>query len=154
ALAFALVALPWYVWIGAETKTDFLRGFFLTHNLGRFLSPMENHRGPVFYYVLAFVVGFAPWSAFFGLACWYSAGEWKRAKAAEKRSSVLPDAGGFGSCAGVLPQAHAFLWCWIAVTFIFFSLAATKLPNYILPLYPPAALLTARFLDCWRRGVV
>ena len=33
-------------------------------------------------------------------------------------------------------------------------LSETKLPNYILPVYPPMALLTARFLDRWRRGVV
>jgi 4-amino-4-deoxy-L-arabinose transferase-like glycosyltransferase len=33
-----------------------------------------------------------------------------------------------------------------------FSVAATKLPNYILPLYPAVALLTARFLDGWRTG--
>ena len=35
----------------------------------------------------------------------------------------------------------------------FFSLARTKLPNYILPAYPPLALLTARFLVRWRAGV-
>src|SRR5262249_54705542 len=33
----------------------------------------------------------------------------------------------------------------------FFSLARTKLPNYILPLYPPVALLTAYYLEGWRR---
>jgi 4-amino-4-deoxy-L-arabinose transferase-like glycosyltransferase len=33
--------------------------------------------------------------------------------------------------------------CWIAVYVGFFSLASTKLPNYVLPAYPPLALLTA-----------
>ncbi len=46
-----------------------------------------------------------------------------------------------------------FLLCWFLVVFVFFSLAATKLPNYILPLYPAVALLVARALDDWRLGL-
>jgi hypothetical protein len=46
-----------------------------------------------------------------------------------------------------------FLICWAAVYVGFFSLAQTKLPNYILPVYPPLALLTARFLLRWRVGL-
>jgi 4-amino-4-deoxy-L-arabinose transferase-like glycosyltransferase len=45
---------------------------------------------------------------------------------------------------------YRFLACWIAVYFIAFTAASTKLPNYILPLYPAVAILTARFLDRWR----
>ena len=37
---------------------------------------------------------------------------------------------------------------------MFFSIAATKLPNYILPLYPALAILTARMLDRWRTGEI
>ena len=51
-------------------------------------------------------------------------------------------------------MALRFLWCWIAVFLAFYSLAATKLPNYILPVCVPLALLTGRFLDRWRRGEV
>src|SRR5262249_25174951 len=50
--------------------------------------------------------------------------------------------------------AFQFLLCWFAVYFVFFSKASTKLPNYILPLYPAAAALTAVLLDRWRRGEV
>ena len=69
-LVFLLVALPWYVWVGIETKTDFLRGFFLKHNVGRFLSPMENHRGPIFYYPVVLLLGFLPWSLFLLPTIW------------------------------------------------------------------------------------
>jgi 4-amino-4-deoxy-L-arabinose transferase-like glycosyltransferase len=37
---------------------------------------------------------------------------------------------------------------------MFFSAAQTKLPNYIGPLYPAVALLTARFLVRWREGAI
>jgi hypothetical protein len=49
-------------------------------------------------------------------------------------------------------SSSRFLACWIFVYFVFFSLAGTKLPNYILPVYPAVAILTGRFLDEWRRG--
>src|SRR5207247_1540204 len=48
--------------------------------------------------------------------------------------------------------ATTFLLSWAAVWLGFFSLAQTKLPNYILPVYPPIALLIAKYLDGWRRG--
>src|SRR5262249_23088135 len=47
-----------------------------------------------------------------------------------------------------------FLASWIIVYLVFFSLSGTKLPNYILPIYPAAAIWTARFLDEWRRGLI
>ena len=51
-------------------------------------------------------------------------------------------------------DAYRFVWCWIAIYLLAFTLAATKLPNYILPVFPPFALLIARFLDRWRRRVI
>src|SRR5262249_43034489 len=71
-LAFVLVALPWCVWVGVETKGQFLKEFFLTHNVRRALTPMEGHRGPPYYYVGVLLVGFAPWSVFLGLALWHA----------------------------------------------------------------------------------
>jgi 4-amino-4-deoxy-L-arabinose transferase-like glycosyltransferase len=53
---------------------------------------------------------------------------------------------------GSAQRAHRFLVCWFAAYLVFFSAAATKLPNYVLPLYPALAILTARFLTRWRAG--
>jgi 4-amino-4-deoxy-L-arabinose transferase-like glycosyltransferase len=136
-VAFALVALPWYILVGSETKTDFLRGFLLTHNVGRFLSPMENHRGGPLYYVLVLAAGFAPWSVFLGPTLWY----------ARRKNPAEPQAAREG-------DPYRFLWCWLGVYLVFFTVSATKLPNYILPLCAPAAVLTAHFFDRWRRGVL
>jgi 4-amino-4-deoxy-L-arabinose transferase-like glycosyltransferase len=136
-LAFLLVVLPWYTWVGVETRAAFLRGFFFNHNLGRYLNPMESHTGPIYYYAVVLLLGFLPWSAFLGLSAWYSV-----CRSPSDNTEV-------GS-----PYPCRFLWCWIAVYFVFFTPAGTKLPNYILPLYAPVALLTAHFLDRWRRGIV
>jgi len=146
-LAFAVTALPWYVWVGAETKGEFLRGFFWVHNVSRYCAPMEGHGGPPYYYLLTLILGFVPWSVFLGLTLWYAVQESRtqdRGLRIDPDDSARPD-----------PRSSVrFLWCWIAVYLVFFSLSSTKLPNYILPVYAPMALLTARFLDRWQRGFV
>lgn len=128
-LLFGLVAAPWYAWVAADTKASFLSGFLLKHNVGRFLSPMENHRGPVYYYLIVLAAGLAPWSIFLGPTVWAAFG---RRVSSEERGDV-----------------YSFLWWWIGLYLLFFTISGTKLPNYILPLYPPAALLTGRFLERW-----
>jgi hypothetical protein len=37
-----------------------------------------------------------------------------------------------------------FLWAWAGVTIVLFTIAATKLPHYVLPAFPPIAILLAR----------
>jgi 4-amino-4-deoxy-L-arabinose transferase-like glycosyltransferase len=89
------------------------------------------------YYVGAVIALFAPWSCIYGPTFWYAAA------AARKRPPATSE----------LPtelRAHRLLLCWFALYLVFFSLAATKLPNYVAPLYPALALLTARFLTRWR----
>lgn len=137
-LVVLLIALPWYVWVGVETKAAFLKGFFFTHNVGRYLQPMERHGGPVYYYLVVLLLGFAPWSVLLGPTVAASIAEQRRA--------------GPSSGERLLSSAHVFLWCWFATYVVFFSLGQTKLPNYILPAYAPLAVLTARYLERWRLG--
>jgi 4-amino-4-deoxy-L-arabinose transferase-like glycosyltransferase len=139
SLAFLLVAAPWYIWVGVETKGEWLAGFFWKHNIERSLQSLENHRGPFYYYPLVLIAGLTPWSVFLGPTAWYS---WKRLKPCADLSAEGDD-----------PRAaRQFLLCWTGVWLVFFTLVRTKLPNYILPVYPAIALLTASFLDDWRRG--
>jgi 4-amino-4-deoxy-L-arabinose transferase-like glycosyltransferase len=134
-LVFAAIGLPWFALVGSETKGQFLRGFFIVHNRDRFLNPMEGHGGGAYYHLLSFLVGFVPWSTFLGPVV------------AQSTRGIR----------GRLPNQEVavplkFLTCWFGVYLLFFSVSGTKLPNYILPLYPAAALLTGWFLEGWRRG--
>lgn len=140
-LVWVLVAVPWYALVISETRGAYL-AFFKDENANRFLNPMEGHRGPVVYYLGAVLAFFAPWSVFLGGAVWY----------AVKGARQSPPA-----AAGGLPtetRAYRFLLCWAGCYLVFFSLAATKLPNYIAPLYPALAVLTARMLVRWREGAI
>jgi 4-amino-4-deoxy-L-arabinose transferase-like glycosyltransferase len=145
SLVFVLVAAPWYIWVGVETKGEWLYGFFWKHNVERGLGVMENHDGPFFYYGLLLIAGLTPWSVFLGPTAWHA---WK----ANGRRQQAGDNPHQPADAGRSPIQ--FLLCWIAVCFVFFTVVRTKLPNYILPAYPAVALLTASFLDDWRRGQI
>jgi 4-amino-4-deoxy-L-arabinose transferase-like glycosyltransferase len=162
-LTLLLVAGPWYGLVSAETRGAWAKAFFLNENINRALTPMEDHRGPVFYHAAALLVLFAPWSAFIGATVWYGV---KAARAPRPHPPGPPALGGQrGDEAGDLitsgshpadvqgeVRAHRFLLCWVAAYLTVFSLVSTKLPNYVLPLYPALAVLTARFLVRWRDG--
>jgi 4-amino-4-deoxy-L-arabinose transferase-like glycosyltransferase len=148
ALAFALVAAPWYILVGVITHANFLTGFLYKHNVDRFLSTMENHRGSVLYYPIAILVGSMPWSLFAAATVW--AAFWSCVRQPSSRWQAAwekaADASGRG---GV--SAYRFLTAWIVVYLTFFSISATKLPNYVLPVIVPWTLLSARLLDRWRK---
>ena len=65
-----LVAVPWFILVGLETRWYFHAGFFLTHNFSRFNAPMEGHRGPFYYHLVVILAAFAPWSIFLGATVW------------------------------------------------------------------------------------
>jgi len=137
-LAFILVAAPWYILVTVETRGAWIRAFIGRENVTRFMQPMENHRGPIFYHLAGIMVLFAPWSIFLGVTIWYAI------KKSRERTEVVETTNDRDAC--------RFLLCWVGTYLFFFSLAATKLPNYVLPVYPALAILTARLLERWRTG--
>ncbi len=128
-LVVVAIALPWYALVGWKTDGAWLAGFLGNHNLGRFVSTMENHRGPIVYYIPAIIIGFFPWSIFLTLSVIQLVRQIRHREAWR--------------------TGHLFLACWAGLWIGFFSLAGTKLPSYVLPAYPALALLTATFLDRW-----
>ena len=145
---FLLVAGPWYGFVSNETRGEWLKAFFGNENVNRFMNPLEGHSGGVWFYPAVVTAMFAPWSAVIGLALWY---------AVRGTRNPTDSIAGPASEAGGVPEsirAHRFLVCWVGAYVVFFSAAATKLPNYVFPIYPALAILTARFLTLWRDGTV
>lgn len=121
-------AAPWYIAVGLETNGEFLRGFFLEHNVGRAMGSMEGHSGSLLFYPVAFLVGTFPWSMWIiPVVMW-------GVKAS--RGSV------------VQRQMVVLSTVWIGVYVLAFSAASTKLPSYITPCYAGAALMLGGF---WRQ---
>ena len=181
-LAFVGVALPWYLMVGIATHWEWPKQFFYDHNFGRATRTMEGHGGSVLYYPLVLIAGTMPWSIFLAaviVAAYWSClrpprepvqlasgrfaaltyprqlvdGFWWRSLRPGSPGNAtwrrLRDPGGRGGTA-----AYRFLAVWALTYLAFFSLSATKLPNYVLPMTMPTAILTARLVDRWRRGLL
>lgn len=121
---FLMVTLPWFLAVGVLTRGQFLVEFFGEHHWRRAVEAMEGHRGPgPLYYLASLLVGTFPWSVLAGplaLDLW-------------RQRPVDP--------------VRRFLLAWCAIYVALFSLAATKLPSYILPCYPAVALLLGSFVE-------
>lgn len=118
-----LIALPWYIAVHEATGGAWTAGFFLKHNLSRYMEPMEGHGG-LFLLTPAYVlVGLLPFSIFLPQAV-------KRAWQTRQTNPPL-----------------LFALSVAAVVVVFFSFSGTKLPNYTVPSYPFLAILTGYFLD-------
>lgn len=117
-LAFLAVAGPWYLLVWRDQGQAFFDVFLLDHNLLRFTSTIHRHPGPPWYYVPLLVGGLFPWS---GL--------------------ILP---GLARLAPRRLRADLFVLSWLVLPLLFFSVAGSKLPGYILPCLPPLALVIGR----------
>lgn len=132
-LLFFAIAFPWYIAVQVKVP-QFLRFFFLEQNLERFSTNIYHHAQPFWYYVPVFFLSMVPW-ALFTIAALSSAGKagirrWRMNDQASSNNEWL----------------EIFLVIWIVVPIIFFSISRSKLPGYILPSIPAAAVLTANYL--------
>jgi 4-amino-4-deoxy-L-arabinose transferase-like glycosyltransferase len=128
------VALPWYAWVTWRTDGEWLRGFLLVHNFGRFTGTMEGHSGsPLCYYPATIAVGFFPWSIVLLAMLAHAVAVLRRPRQDGQRRPLQ------------------LLLVWAAVWIGGFSCSGTKLPGYVWPAYPALAILCGAFLDGWLR---
>lgn len=128
-VGLAMIAGPWYYLAEVQSEGRFLNEFIGVHHLGRFSQAMDNHEGPFYYYFLACLMGLYPWSAFaipVGIAWIHSL----------RSNDGTPEV--------------RWISIWIAVYLGVFSMASTKLPNYVLPAYPAMVLCIGHYF----RGVL
>ncbi len=136
ALLFILLAAPWYVAMFLVHGDAYATGA-KAHTIGRFLSPMEGHQGTIFFYLPVLLLGFFPWSALLPVPLYRTFKDWYLIRRA--RTHPAPTEAS---------ELDLFAALWLVGTFIFFTASATRLPHYIGPLFPAAALLAASY---WSR---
>ncbi|MGH7231810.1 MAG: ArnT family glycosyltransferase, partial [Nitrospiraceae bacterium] len=138
---FLALALPWYAIMlmlhGSSYASD-----AQTHTLSRFLNPFYGWGGTVLFYVPVVLWGFFPWSAFLPVALYEQYKAWK---GRDVRVATLRD----GHAERHDQDLELFAALWFLAVFILFSFGATRLPHYIGPLYPAAAILAASY---WTRA--
>lgn len=116
---FVLLAAPWFLAIGIESRGDFFRVAMGHHVIHRVATGMEQHGAFPGFYVLTSLVTFHPWSALLPAAL---LGAWSRRR---------------------MHPELAFLLGWVVGPLILLECVRTKLVHYYLPAYPACALLAA-----------
>ena len=122
-LLFFALAAPWFVLVALRNPEQ-AHFFFIHEHFERFLTPGHQRQGAWYYFILLLLPGMLPWLG------------------------LLPQ----GLLAGGRRQAGRFqprllLLIWAVFILVFFSISSSKLPGYIVPVFPALALLTAVLLD-------
>jgi 4-amino-4-deoxy-L-arabinose transferase-like glycosyltransferase len=144
-LLYLAMVLPWYIAV-TRRNPQFLRVFFLQHNLERFATNIYEHEQPGYFYLMVMLLGLLPWTvvALRALvdAAVESVNEWRARRAKNRYVSHARTGDAF-------PE---FLVLWAVIPILFFSMSKSKLPGYILPAIPPLTILTGDYLNRLRQG--
>lgn len=130
-IIFMIISLPWYVLVTLKNGQTYLESFLGYHNFQRFTQVVNNHAAPWYFYGIVMLIGFVPWSINLPLSILQTQ-FWKRQEW-RVRSRV--------------EHLSLFAFIWFVCILLFFTISVTKLPSYILPSMPAAALLVSIFWD-------
>ncbi len=111
---FLLITAPWFIAVSAA-NAEFAHFFFVQEHFQRFTTQMHQRVHPGWYFIPVLIAGMAPWLVPLGHAA---------VRALRQRT-----------------DAELLLWIWALVVFVFFSASGSKLPPYILPIFPALAVL-------------
>jgi 4-amino-4-deoxy-L-arabinose transferase-like glycosyltransferase len=138
ALIFIATAAVWYAPVVLRNGREFIDEFFIGHHFQRYLSNKYRHPQPFYFFPLIALAGSFPWSGYLlsSMARPDSRASLKRWR--RDSSERTPD-----------DRLHLFLLLWIVVPIVFFSFSGSKLPGYILPIFPAVALIVGREMDRW-----
>ena len=128
---FLAIALPWFAFVQARYPS-FLWFYVWREHLER--AAGREHVESFFWYVPWVLGGSMPWTplAVFAAPFW-----WRLSRQASLEG-----------------RAARFLLVWTVTVFALFSTSRSKLATYILPVFPPLAVLLAIFLDHGLRGEI
>jgi 4-amino-4-deoxy-L-arabinose transferase len=115
-VAATLIALPWAIAVHLK-EPDFWNYFFWVEHVKRFMAEDAQHKAPFWFYFLMFPLAALPWS-------------------------FMVPAAVRGMDRSMMQTAlFRYALCWFSAPLLFFSAASGKLITYILPCFPPFALL-------------
>jgi len=122
-VVFLAIAAPWFVAVSMANE-EFAQFFFIHEHFARFLTRAHRRVEPGWYFIPFFVLGFLPWMF------------------------ALPPAivRAWREEAGKDFQPLRVSMLWSASVFVFFSASGSKLPTYVLPAFPPLAIVLGRYL--------
>ncbi|WP_108508029.1 glycosyltransferase family 39 protein [Polynucleobacter acidiphobus] len=118
---FLIVTAPWFIAVSIQNP-EFAHFFFIHEHFERFTATAHRRTAPVYFFLPLVAIGFLPWMPQFFRSAWQTLRQYR-----------------IGSF-----SAPWMLWAWFAVILIFFSISRSKLPGYIMPVFPALAILAAK----------
>jgi len=115
---FLLVCAPWFILVSLRNP-EFAGFFFIQEHFKRFTSTIHHRNHGFWFYLPVLLATMLPWSFFIPAAL---SGVWRKRHDPEG-------------------NARLYLFIWAAFIFLFFSISDSQLVTYILPVFPPLALL-------------
>jgi len=131
-LVAAIVAGLWYGPMIYRHGWQFLDQFIVQHHFARFVSNKYHHPQPFYFYLPILAAFVLPWTIVLA-AAFVSVRKW------QWRGSTALD------------RVRVFAFVWIAVPLVFFSFSGSKIPGYLLPVLPAAALLAGERINSFIR---
>jgi len=116
-----LVCALWYLPVTLRHRWLFVDEFLIKHHFNRYTSDQFHHPQPFYFFLVVAILGTLPWAPFMIPAL----GRIRRLKPLESRIESL----------------LMLAWLWAGVPLLFFSLSGSKLPGYILPVFPALAIV-------------
>jgi 4-amino-4-deoxy-L-arabinose transferase-like glycosyltransferase len=120
---FLLVAAPWFVLV-IKANPEFFDRFFIYEHYTRFTTTVHGRYQPWYYFVPVLLLGMLPWVF---LMFDTLVRTWK--DTARQAREFSPE---------------RFLLVWAVFIYLFFSVSGSKLPSYLLPMFPALALLMGK----------
>ena len=119
----AVIAAPWYLLMEAY-HPGYLWYFFIDRHVLGFATDTQMHSNQSWwYYIPVILIGGLPWIGYMPHVIQEAWATRKDRTAPRERS------------------AYTLLWCWLIVTALLFTVAKSKTVAYILPVFPPMAVL-------------
>ena len=118
---FLLIAAPWFIAVSLRNP-EFARFFFIHEHFERFTTKVHGRYEPPWFFIPILAATMFPWSFFIPTSV---RGIWQDRQSADG-------------------DVRLYLLIWTLLIFLFFSISDSKLIPYILPVFPPLALLMGR----------
>ncbi len=125
-LIFFAITVPWFVSVSLANP-EFFQFFFIHEHFERFLTKVHDRYHPWYSFIPILLLGILPWLVMMFDALFNA---WKA-------DNTTPKAF----------QPKRFMLVWAVFIFVFFSMSSSKLPSYILPIFPALALLIGERLS-------
>ncbi|MFI5335646.1 MAG: ArnT family glycosyltransferase [Opitutales bacterium] len=122
---FLAIAAPWHILAALHNET-WVQRYLVYEHFQRFLTPAASRPGKWHYFIWVVIAGLIPWTALL----WPAVREALRGGWARRREKSV----------------DWFFVIWAGFIFLFFTKSQSKLPTYILPIFPALAVLIGAWL--------